>query len=109
MAQSDAFIIEEKKVERVGVIIVHGIGEQKRFEFLEGETRKIVDAIIEKYDAYQRRPEVTPVLKTGGADQFLGAQENWVSHPNAPLHVLAELPDRIVDIAFHEVWWADIN
>lgn len=98
-----------KKVEKVGVIIVHGIGEQKRFEFLEGETRKIVDAIIAKYGAEQERRKVTPVLKTGASDQFLGAQENWVSRPDAPLHLLAKLPGQEIDIAFHEVWWADIN
>ena len=33
-------------VEKVAVLLVHGIGEQKRFEHLEGETRKIVAAIL---------------------------------------------------------------
>jgi hypothetical protein len=98
-----------KDVEKVGVIIVHGIGEQKRFEFLEGETRKIVDVIIANYDARRLRRAVTPTVTTGASDQFLGAQANWASGAEAPLHVLVELSDKIVDIAFHEVWWADIN
>ena len=96
-------------LERVGVIIVHGIGEQKRFEFLEGETRKIVDVIIAKYTA-NKRHAVTPTLTTTSGDTFLGAHSSWVAGPEAPLHVLVELEGKkIVDIAFHEVWWADLN
>jgi hypothetical protein len=99
--------IPSKPVERVGGIIVHGIGEQKRFEFLEQETRKIVDAIIANYG--QRRRDVTPTLTTGASDPYHGEQASWVSGRKAPLHCLVELDAKIVDIAFHEVWWADIN
>ena len=95
---------------RVGAIIVHGIGEQKRFEFLEGETRKIVNAIIAKYGAKVRRHYVTPTLTTASGDPFLGSHSSWASGPNAPLHTIVELQNgQKVDIAFHEVWWADIN
>lgn len=102
--------IAGKDVERVGVIIVHGIGEQKRFEFLEGETRKIVDAIIAQYGAADQRRLVTPTLTTGTGDAFLGAHSSWAAGPEAPLHILVQLKNgKTVDIAFHEVWWADIN
>jgi hypothetical protein len=98
--------IADKDVERVGVILVHGIGEQRRFEHLEGETRKISNAIIANYGKPRRL--VTPTLTTSIGDTFLGEQQSWASG-NAALHALVELPDKIVDIAFHEVWWADIN
>jgi hypothetical protein len=101
--------IRGKTVERVGVILVHGIGEQGRFEHLEGETRKIVDAIIAKYEASQLRRHVTPTLSTASGDAFLGDQKSWTSGAEAPIHLLAELNSKVVDIAFHEVWWADIN
>ncbi len=101
--------IRGKPVETVGVIIVHGIGEQKRFQFLEGETRKIIDAIIAKYDAQRRRRDVTPILTSGASDAFLGDQSSWASAKTAPLRTLVELDDKFVDIGFHEVWWADIN
>jgi len=107
MAQNHSAETSGKPVEKVGAILVHGIGEQRRFEHLEGETRKIVDAIIARYGA--RRRDVTPVLTTGPSDVFLGDQADWVSGGEAPLRVLVELPDTIVDIGFHEVWWADIN
>lgn len=48
-----------KPVERVGVILVHGIGEQRRFEHLESETRKIVAAILKNYG--KRRSDVTDI------------------------------------------------
>jgi|SRR5579864_8164093 len=107
MMQNHSAHIAEKPVEKVGAILVHGIGEQRRFEHLEGETRKIVDAIIARYGA--RRRDVTPTLTTGSSDAFLGDHANWASGGKAPLHILVELHDRIVDIGFHEVWWADIN
>jgi hypothetical protein len=99
--------IHGKRVEKVGVIFVHGIGEQKRFEHLEAETRKVVNAIIANYG--ERRSNVTTTLTTGGCDSFLGVQSCWVSGAVAPLHTLVELSNKVVDIAFHEVWWADIN
>lgn len=109
MVEHQAAEIERKHVERVGAIIVHGIGEQKRFEFLEGETRKIVDAIVGQYGVKGRRRYVTPTLATGSGDAFLGAHSSWAAGAEAPLHTMVELDDRIIDIAFHEVWWADIN
>jgi hypothetical protein len=108
MVEDNSEILLGRTVEKVAVIIVHGIGEQRRFEFLEEETRKIVNAIIATYGA--RRRDVTPTLTTGSSDAYLGDQQDWTSGATAPLHALVELDqDTIIDIAFHEVWWADIN
>ena len=51
MVEDNSKILLGRTVEKVAVIIVHGIGEQRRFEFLEEETRKIVNAIIATYGA----------------------------------------------------------
>src|SRR5262245_48910255 len=96
-----------KPIERVGVILVHGIGEQRRFEHLESETRKIVAAILKNYG--NRRCDVTVTLTVAAGDSFLGNQSAWASGREAPLHAWVDLNERIVDIAFHEVWWADVN
>lgn len=96
-----------KPTEKVGVVVVHGIGEQRRFEHLEAESRKIANSILAKYG--QRRRDVTISLQTGNADSFLGQQSNWASGENAPLCVMVDLDDRVVMIGFHEVWWSDIN
>jgi hypothetical protein len=105
-AQADTSILG-KPIEKVGVIMVHGVGEQRRFEHLESETRKIVDAIIANYG--QRRRDVTVTLSVGTGDAYQASQSSWVSGAEAPLHALVHLKHKIVDIAFHEVWWADIN
>jgi hypothetical protein len=34
----------QSQPERIGVLLVHGIGEQRRFEHLEGEARNIAAA-----------------------------------------------------------------
>jgi hypothetical protein len=58
---------------------------------------------------------VTITLTPGSGDSFRGEQSSWASGPEAPLHVLVDLPaqarslPKVVDIAFHEVWWADVN
>lgn len=107
MPTQSATVIRGKPIERIGAIVVHGIGEQRRFEHLECETRKIVDAIIAKYG--HRRRDVTVTLSTGTGDAYHGNQSSWVSGSDAPLHALVHFEHKIVDVAFHEVWWADVN
>jgi hypothetical protein len=99
--------IRGKTVERVGVLVVHGIGEQRRFEHLESEARKIINAILAIYG--RRRCDVTVTLASGESDSFHGDQSSWVSGADAPLHALVDFNDKVVDVAFHEVWWADVN
>jgi len=99
--------IRGKPVERVGVLVVHGVGEQRRFEHLESEARKVVNAILAIYG--RRRSDVTVTLTFGESDSFHGDQSSWVSGAEAPLHVLVDFNDKVVDVAFHEVWWADVN
>jgi hypothetical protein len=101
--------IRKRPVERVGVLVVHGIGEQRRFEHLESEARKVVNAILAKYGT--RRCDVTVTLTFGASDSFHGDQCSWVAGREAPLHALVDLEDegKVVDVAFHEVWWADVN
>jgi len=93
---------------KVGVIFVHGIGEQKRFQHLESEVRKIVDAVIDIFGKPHRR-SVTVRLDSGDNDAFHGEQMSWASGSQAPLHIHVETPTASVDVALHEVWWADIN
>ncbi len=99
--------IRGKPVEKVGVLVVHGIGEQRRFEHLESEARKVINAILAIYG--KRRCDVTVTLTSGESDSFHGNQSSWVSGADAPLHAIVDFNDKVVDVAFHEVWWADVN
>jgi hypothetical protein len=93
--------------ERVGVILVHGIGEQRRFEHLDGQGRELIEALIKQPDR-----EVTVAIDGGAASAFLAEQASWNSGPNGPVHVFVKdtkTSEVTHEIHFHEIWWADIN
>lgn len=48
--------------ERVGIVLVHGIGEQRRFEHLDGQGREIIQAL--------RQQEGLAVLKAWTMHRF---------------------------------------
>jgi hypothetical protein len=99
--------IRGKPVERIGVLVVDGIGEQRRFEHLESEARKVANAILAIYGP--RRCDVTVTLTSGEGDSFHGDQCSWLSGANAPLHALVDFNHKVLDVAFHEVWWTNVN
>lgn len=89
------------KPERIGIIFVHGIGEQRRFEHLDSEVRHLIDALR------RRSPEGLTVEIAGGAEAQLKAdQDTWTAQP-----VRAIVRENGIDthLHFHEVWWADVN
>ena len=98
--------------ETVGVIVVHGIGEQRRFEHLDGEVRELVQALRARPGA-----EVTVEIRSGRDGAFQAASDTWNSGPEAAVRVVVREPDkkqpagaeRLTHIHFHEVWWADVN
>jgi len=63
--------------------------------------------LLSRYKA--GRHQITPTLAAGTGDVYDSDQSSWVAGGEAPLHTLVDRGDKIVDIAFHEVWWADIN
>ena len=88
--------------ERIGLILVHGIGEQRRFEHLEGEARKFIDAL-------RRRPNTTVTVDILAANvgTFLAEQNSWAAGPSLRIGVDDGAGYR--EFFLHEVWWADIN
>jgi hypothetical protein len=102
---------QAKAPTRVGVLFVHGIGEQKRFEFLESEVRNIAAALTAQFnDGTAVRVEV----RTSPDAAFLAEQETWQADGVAP--VMIEIvkkpsePDKeITEIEFREAWWADLD
>src|SRR5690349_17881740 len=64
--------------ERVGVLVVHGIGEQRRFEHLEEQTKKIANAILKREERTEQRTRVTfEVLPASGGAPYQSDQESW--------------------------------
>jgi len=92
--------------ERVGVLFVHGIGEQKTFEHLEGETRNLIRALR----AVPCVRQVSVDIRTAGVAARLGTQETWSVQDCAPVTLVIEKEhgSRLL-IDLHEVWWADLD
>ena len=89
-------------IERVGVVLVHGIGGQKRFEHLEGQGRLLVDAMRRRHDA-----EVTVDILGSPGGSYRSEQNTWASSPSVRIAVREGEIYR--EFFLHEVWWADVN
>src|SRR5262245_55876099 len=88
--------------ERIGIVLVHGIGEQRRFEHLEGQGRLLVDAL-------KRRPgaEVTVDILRATGGTYRSEQNTWASSPSVRIGLKEGGQYR--ELYLHEVWWADVN
>lgn len=91
--------------ERIGVIYVHGIGEQRRFQHLDGEIRPLIDAIRRR----PRDPAMSVEIVGGPASTLHADQDTWSMQPGAPVRAIVRENGRTTEICFHEVWWADVN
>src|ERR1700759_3324287 len=90
-------------MERIGLIVVHGIGEQKRFEFLDGYVRELIRAMRDDGNS------VSMEISSSSASAFQAAQDTWSGghEPTVVLHVKTKGDLKLIGI--HEVWWADVN
>src|SRR5262245_11378326 len=92
------------KPEHIGVVVVHGIGEQRRFEHLDGQVRSIVSALRARNGA-----KVTVEITGTEGGAFHAEQDTWRSGPTVRVLVDDPLSGKLAHVHFHEVWWADIN
>ena len=99
---ADNTVVSSALPERVGVIVVHGIGEQKRGDHLEEVVRPIVEGLARddgKRALSQRRVVVhEPYMGDGPAR--VQVDVGWQN---------GDGKYGITEITFHEVHWADIN
>ena len=98
-----------EEVERIGIVLVHGMGEQRRFEHLSSEVRDLLAAL----DA---DPNVLHTVDTRSTrDSAVGAeQQSWRAEKGAPVrvdirYVSGEHEEKRQTLEFHEVWWADLD
>jgi hypothetical protein len=88
----------------IGLILVHGIGEQGRFEHLDGHIRGIIQGI------QRTGAEVSVEIMSATAASFQAVQDSWHAGPHATLRLFVRSPeDGDIHINVHEVWWADVN
>jgi hypothetical protein len=91
--------------ERIGIIFVHGIGEQRRFEHLEAQLRPLIDAMRRRSSDLRMTIEIV-----GASASMLHAdQDTWAAGTTAPVRAILRDRSGEKHLYFHEVWWADVN
>lgn len=90
------------KVERIGIVFVHGIGEQRRFEHLDAEIRPFIDALRRRHSL----EGLTVEIVAGDHSTLRADQDTWAAQP---VRAVVREGGREKHIFFHEVWWADVN
>ncbi len=91
---------------KVGVLLVHGIGEQCQFEHLEGEARNIVMALKKSLGETQT---IQVEVNSFPAAAFGAKQETWQDGERSPVMVEVYDDNKITQIYFHQIWWADLD
>jgi len=99
-------------VERVGVILVYGIGERRRFQHLDWQLRDLIRAL----DGLEKQHLVTQVsvdISSSGAAAFHAEQDSWTAGPRASVDIVVRHCVhgmlRETRLLVHEVWSADVN
>ena len=98
----------EATTERIGIIFVHGIGEQRRFEHLDSELRALIDAIMRR-SGKSSKPRATIEIVGGQASTLRADQDTWGLQSGAPVRAIIDENGVRKELLFHEVWWADVN
>ena len=89
---------------RIAVLVVHGIGEQTRFEFLETIASNLYRAVRRNR---QRRTKAYIELRRGDQAMRGAAAESWRV---APAVVGWQVPGgEDIEVQFREVYWADLD
>jgi hypothetical protein len=88
----------------IGVLVVHGIGEQRRFEHVDGQVRQLVSALQARSGV-----QVTTEIRGTRSGAYQAASDTWDADGPVGVHVYEADSGRRTLIEFHEVWWADVN
>ncbi|MEM8605121.1 MAG: hypothetical protein AAGF24_14965 [Cyanobacteria bacterium P01_H01_bin.121] len=95
---------------RIGVLLVHGIGEQAQFQHLEAVVSNLVSALQEQEHDPINDPQVTVTVRTSSDSAYGALQKVWQSENAIPVSVtIKQSPTHQVQIDFQEVWWADLD
>jgi hypothetical protein len=89
--------------ERIGIVFVHGIGEQRRFQHLDAEIRPLIDAIGRR----EGKPQMTVEITGGTASTLHADQDTWSAQ--TPIRIVLRDSTGEKELFLHEVWWADVN
>jgi hypothetical protein len=96
--------------ERIGVLLIHGVGEQRKFEHLEGTARDLIRAIEADIAARNDGHRVVVEVRTTGDGARLAEEETWRGGRAATVTVAICAEEGVeTEIELREVWWADLD
>ncbi|ELR98516.1 hypothetical protein [Gloeocapsa sp. PCC 73106] len=97
------------EVTHIGILVVHGIGEQCQFEALEGVARSLVLALEDEYSRLQS--EIYVDINKRDLGPFGAKQQTWDGNGRAPIIIKIKysIVNREIWLHLQEVWWADLD
>lgn len=99
-------IPDKPSVPRVGILLIHGIGEQCQFEHLEEVVRNIASAL--QVDANVASVQVNINVSQDAA--YRSQQQTWRSEGTATVIIeVIDNSDQQTNLEFREVWWSDLD
>lgn len=93
----------------IGILAVHGIGDQKQFDCLKGVAQSIVDHLQSEIDSHHVEVSVDINYATTGTFQSL--HPAWQDGEKPPINVRISFSgyDKVFNLHLREVWWADLD
>ena len=88
---------------RIGILVIHGVGEQTQFEYLEAIAGNLFKALSQDP---ARKPQIQ--IRRGAQSQLHAPTESWRNVP-AVVSWWSQETQRWIDAHFHEVTWADLD
>lgn len=96
---------------KVGILVVHGIGETKKFENIQYVAGNIAAALRS-----DPKLSVRIILNTRDDGIYGGSQQTWLADEKSPLVIEVKEqnpndPDHpiVTEMFFNETWWADLG
>jgi len=88
----------------IGIVLVHGIGEQRRFEHISDEVKRLVAAL-----SAMPETKVSVEIRTTQDSEAGAENESWRAEGSAPVKIHVAQGSRRFCLSVHEVWWADLD
>jgi hypothetical protein len=101
------FMESQTELNRVGILLIHGIGEQAQFEHLEEVVRNVATAL----DADKAIEAFTVCVNSSKDSAYRAKQQTWKGDETATAFIDVEggAENTRTRLEFREVWWADLD
>lgn len=99
-------------ITKVGILLVHGIGETKKFENIEAVASNIAAALLSDPCL-----KVRVIINDSDDAEYRASQQTWLANDKEPLVIEVTKHDpndqnkviKVTELIFSEAWWADLG